>query len=144
MEIYFKFTATHVKVEQDEKGNDKQVKHKDNFLVRSTTLYTDAEAKATAACSEIGDASGVNIDTLTKSRIQNVFPDYEGAYWYEVTMALQWEDDKGKLKTDKHVDLIKGDDIESALKNIKDVYKDSLDEYVIPQIKESNISDVFE
>lgn len=147
MEIYFKFVASHVKIEQDEKGNDKQVKSRDTFLVRSTSLYTDAEAKATSSCAEIGGTGGsgsVSIDTLTKSNIINVYPYYDGDTWFEVTMALNWEDDKGRLKTDKHVDLIKGDDIISAINNIKEVYKDSIGDYTIPQVKESKILDVFE
>lgn len=143
MEIYFKFTASYVKVEQDAKGNDKQVKYKDTFLVKSTTLYTDAEAKAIEACNKIGDASGINVDTLTKSNIINVYDKHEGGNWYEVTMSLQWEDDKGKTKSENHVDLIRGNDIKEAITNIEKEYGDSMDEYIIKKVVESKVLDVF-
>lgn len=140
--IYFKFVASYTKEEYGENNEPKIVKHKDTYLTKSTLLYTDAEAKATSEIEKIGGKGEINIDTLVKTKIINVYDNFEGDF-YEVTVCMHWEDDKGKPKKQSHIDLVKGLSIKDAIENIEEKYSDSVEEYTITKVVESKILDVF-
>lgn len=140
MKQFYQFTVSYFKEVDDSKGNPKQQKFKENYLVDAMS-YTEAEARAIEKAKEF--SSDFAITPITKSRIENVYENVDGDRFFEVTMAVMWEDDKGNLKSDKHIDLVKGNDIKHAIDNIEKVYTDSIENYEIPQVKESKILDVF-
>lgn len=140
MKQFYQFTVTYFKEVEDSKGNPKQQKFKDNYLVDAMS-YTEAETRAIEKAKEF--ANDFTITPITKSRVENVYENTDGDRFFEVTLAVLWEDDKGNLKSDKHLDLVKGNNIKQALENIEKIYSDSIENYEIPQIKESKIQDIF-
>ncbi len=140
MKQFYQFTVSFFKEVEDSKGNPKQEKVKNNYLVDAMS-YTEAEARATEKAQEF--AKDFTITPITKSRVENVYESTDGDRFFEVTMAILWEDDKGNLKSEKHLDLVRGNNIKQAIENIENVYSDSIENYEIPQVKESKIEDVF-
>lgn len=118
----------------------KMKKVSENYLVDAET-FTDAEARM----AEEMQSRGVYImDSVRKIRLYELFLDSKSEKFYKAKVGFISLDEKAGVEKRKYVQMIvQADDIEEALEGIHKGMKETLSDYEIASITETNYLDVF-
>lgn len=123
-----------------ESGEQKQVT--ETYLLDAVS-YTEAEARIseemTAYTSEEFMITNIKVANLSE-----IHPFENSDRWFKVKISLIAYDDKsGKEKKSNIYLLIQANDVKEAFENTTQAMQNTMGEYTIPAISESNILDVF-
>lgn len=138
MQTWFECKAIFVKVDDD----GREVKAAESYLLDAVS-FTDAEARITEQLRSIIRGEFV-VDKISKSRIVEIFPYSDGEFWWKGKISIVTIDEKaGKEKVINNFFLVAADDLEQALKRLKEGLSYVLVPYVITSLVLSPIVDVF-
>lgn len=138
MQTWFEVVAKYIKIDDD----GREVKVSEHFLFDSVS-FTDAESRVTKELSQQIRGEFI-VDKISKSRIVEVFPNADGEYWWKGKISIVTIDEKaGKEKLINNFFLVAADDLEQALKRLKEGLSYILVPYQINQLALSPIVDVF-
>ena len=138
MQTWFECKAIYVKIDDD----GREVKASESYLLDAVS-FTDAEARITEQLRTMIRGEFV-IDKISKSRIVEIFPHADGEFWWKGKISIVTIDEKaGKEKVVNNFFLVAADDLEQALKRLKEGLSYVLVPYQITSLVLSNIVDVF-
>ena len=126
--MYFQISVKYDKTQEN--GAVKKVS--EPYIVDACS-FTEAEARA---CLEI--TGEMEVSAAKRTKIAEIFEDYEGDRYYSVVAALALEE-----KTTKVSYLVKAIDFRNALENFLDAMKGTMADFEIVSITETAIMDVF-
>lgn len=137
MKTYFEVKAKYVKIDDD--GRERKVS--ETYLVDAVSC-TDAEARLTAYLKESVRGEFV-IGKVVTSNIVEVFPHEDGQFQWKAKINIVTIDERaGKEKVVSNFFLVEADDIEEALKRLKEGLSYVLVPYVTTGLVISPIVDV--
>lgn len=138
MQQWYEVKAVYVKIDDD----GREVKASESYLLDAVS-FTDAEARITEQLRTMIRGEFV-IDKISKSRIVEIFPHEDGEFWWKGKISIVTIDEKaGKEKVINNFFLVAADDLEQALKRLKEGLSYILVPYQITQLVLSPIVDVF-
>ena len=138
MQTWFECKVIYVKIDDD----GREVKVSESYLLDAVT-FTDAEARMLEQLRTMIRGEFV-IDKISKSRIVEIFPHADGEFWWKGKISIVTIDEKaGKEKVINNFFLVAADDLEQALKRLKEGLSYVLVPYQITSLVLSSIVDVF-
>ncbi len=115
------------------------------YLVEALT-YTEAEARFTAELQTIALGGEAEILDIKKARISELFESNDGNddRWFRAKLAFITLDEKtGQEKRSVQTLMVQAQDLRIAVKNIDNAMRGTMGDYVITNVSETNILDVF-
>lgn len=138
MQTWFECKVIYVKIDDD----GREVKVSESYLLDAVT-FTDAEARMIEQLRTMIRGEFV-IDKISKSRIVEIFPHADGEFWWKGKISIVTIDEKaGKEKVINNFFLVAADDLEQALKRLKEGLSYILVPYQVTALTLSPIVDVF-
>lgn len=138
MQTWYEVKAAYVKIDDD----GREVKASESYLIDAVS-FTDAEARMTEELRTMIRGEFV-IDKISKSRIVEIFPYADGEFWWKGKISIVTIDENaGKEKVINNYFLVAADDLEQALKRLKEGLSYILVPYQITALTLSPIVDVF-
>ena len=138
MQTWFECVVKFIKIDDD--GREKKVS--ESYLFDCVS-FTDAEARIAKEMGSIIRGEYV-VDKISKSRIVEIFAHEDGEYWWKGKISIVTIDEKaGKEKVINNFFLVAADDLEQALKRLKEGLSYVLVPYQITSLVLSNIVDVY-
>lgn len=106
--------------------------------------FTEAEARIIEEMQQYISGE-FTVSAVKKTNISEIFYDSTGDRWYKVKALFITLDEKtGIEKESANYMLVQASDFQAALKNFMDGMKDTMADFRISSISETNIMDVFE
>lgn len=137
MNNWYKVTLTYGK-EVDQEGMMKSVT--ETYLLDAVS-FTDAEARITKLLQPRGEFT---IGDISRVRLAETFLNEKGDHFYLAKVGFITLDEKAGVEKKKYVQmLVEANDIQEAIDNLNNGMKDTLADYEIHTMKETNIMDVF-
>ena len=121
----------------DENGEEKAKSV--NILVDAMS-FTEAEAKVTK---EDGTSHFFEIQSIKKSKVVELYDSCKGDNWFKVKAKFELIDDNDKKSKTSELYLIKTDTINGANDAFVEFMKNTVADYEICSISESNIESVY-
>lgn len=124
----------------DDKGKGKKVS--ETYLVDALT-FSEAE---TRICKEVAPfmTGEFSVAGIKKAGINEIFPSEEGDRWYKCKMSFVSIDEvDAKERRVASTVLVLGSDIKEAWDNLATAMKDSMADYDVSSITETQIMDIF-
>lgn len=138
MQTWFECKVIYVKIDDD----GREAKVSESYLLDAVS-FTDAEARITEQLKTMIRGEFV-IDKISKSRIVEIFPHEDGEFWWKGKISIVTIDEKaGKEKVINNFFLVAADDLEQALKRLKEGLSYILVPYQVTALTLSPIVDVF-
>lgn len=138
MQTWFEVKAKYIKIDDD--GRERKVS--ETYLVDGVSC-TDAEARLTAQL-QIMVRGEFTIGKVVTSNIVEIYPYEDGEWWWKAKISIVTIDEKaGKEKKINNYFLVAADDIEQAVKRLKEGLSYILVPYSTASISISPIVDVF-
>lgn len=136
--MWFTVKAKYSKIDD----NDKIKTFNHHFLFDAMT-YTEAEARANEELSKYL-SEGFKIEGITKANFSEIFPSEHGDRWFKCKVSLvTLDEDKGlERRTNTYV-LVQALDVKDAYEYLTEQFSDTVSDYSIPSIQESQIIDIF-
>lgn len=136
--MYFQVNAKFDRIQEN--GAVKKVS--EPYLVDAVN-FTDVEARANEELAPFMSGE-FELSAAKRTKIVEVFEDYEGDRYYSVVSAFICLDEKTATKKRNKVSyLVKAIDFRNALENFIDAMKGTLADFEIVSINETAIMDVF-
>ncbi len=133
-ECKVKYRKTH------ESGEQKQTT--ETYLLDAVS-YTEAEARISEEMAAYTSEEFM-IMNIKVANLAEIHPFENSDRWFKVKISLIAYDDKsGKEKKSNMYMLIQANDVKEAFENTNQAMQNTMGEYTIPAISESNILDVF-
>lgn len=134
-----------VKISVDREKEDGLVKKtKEEYAVKAIS-FTDCEAKITK---EVGSADNIkaSFDVLSEAvaPYKEIYLFDQGETFYKVKINENWLDDFGNDKKTAHTYLLNAESFEQARKNIVEALGDTMKDYTIAAVVETNVLEAFE
>ena len=126
--------------EKEINQSGKMRKVSENYLVDAET-FTDAETRITE---EMSNRGSFIVDSVRKIRLYELFLDEKSERYYKSKVGFITLDEKAGVEKRKYVQiLVQADDIDEALQSLHKGMKDTLGDYEVASIAETNYMDVF-
>lgn len=138
MDFYIETEVKFVKASND--GKMKKITQ--HYLVNAIT-FAEAERKIIEYVTPYISGE-FSVSAVKKAHISEIFHHEEGDKWYEVkTSFIMLDDSKGKEKRQTVYYLVQASDFAGALNNFMTDMKQTMADFEIVKIAETNILDVF-
>ncbi len=126
--------------EKEINQSGKMRKVSESYLVDAET-FTDAESRM---AEEMSSRGSYIVDSVRKIRLYELFLDQKSERYYKSKVGFITLDEKAGVEKKKYVQiLVQADDIDEALQNLHKGMKDTLGDYEVASVAETNYMDVF-
>lgn len=134
------------KVTYDKENEDGQLKRATEKYLAEAISFTDAEAVITKNVGEFISLSGnFNVMAVKKEKISEIVKEDGSGTWFKVKVAyISIDEESGKEKRSFSTVYFEGNDILTLPVKIKSHFSNSLSDYIIIKIEETNIIEIFE
>ncbi len=115
------------------------------YLVEALT-YTEAEARFTEELQTMALGAEFEVTDIKKARVSELFESNDGNddRWFRAKLAFLSLDEKtGQEKRSVQTAMVQAQDLRVAIKNIDNAMRGTLGDYIITNVSETNILDVF-
>lgn len=119
----------------------KPTKHKQTYLVDAMS-FTEAEARILEKLKDYAQMDFI-IKKLAPVKIEEVIDDGESNKWFKAKVVYVYTDDKGKVKKNPVISLVRATDMEHACQNASEKMKDTAADWFLGEIKEYDLFDYF-
>lgn len=139
MTNWFSAKAKYQKV--DENGKEKTVS--ENYLLDAVS-FTEAEERINKELEPYISGEFLVVE-IKMANFSELIPSENGDRWFKTKVSfISLDEEKGTEKRSNTYLLVQANNVKEAYENVELAFSDTVTDYEIPSVQESNILDVFE
>lgn len=131
------------KIRYDKMMEDGKIKKVTEAYLVDAISFSDAEAKTIDSLTPLLSGE-YTVSAIKRMKIEEIFRDEKAAKWWTIkTNLISYDDKTGKEKKTSSMALVQADDDAAARSRFKEQMKDSMLDFEISGINETNYLDFF-